>query len=132
MHGSVNILQNGMEHCNSERKSNLRRDLKNLLTSNIQLQSAQRAMSVEINEGTIDGELKSRVRLGQCIWVEIKWSGQMKYGEKEIDIMIRALLGPQMKWKRERKSRERKKTNVWARYMEFQPRFLWFCFFIIS
>ena len=48
----------------------------------------------------------------------------MKYGEKEIDIMIRALLGPQMKWKRERKSRERKKTNVWARYMEFQPRFL--------
>ena len=67
MHGSVNILQNGMEHCNSERKSNLRRDLKNILISNIQLQSAQRAMSVEINEGTIDGELKSRVRLGQCI-----------------------------------------------------------------
>ena len=98
MHGRVNIVQNSMEHCDSERKSNPGRDLENLFTSNIQLWSAWRATSVGIDDGTIDGELQSRERLGQCIWIEIKWLRETKSGEKEINIEIRAMFGPQMKW----------------------------------
>ena len=53
-----------MEHCDFERKSNIRRYLENLLTSNIQLQSARRAMPLRIDEEAIDNELKSGKRLG--------------------------------------------------------------------
>ena len=38
---------------------------------------------MEINEETINNELKSRERLQQCIWVEIKWSGETKSRENE-------------------------------------------------
>ena len=41
-------------------------------------------MLVGINEGTIDNELKSRQRLGQCMWVEIKWSIEIKSRENII------------------------------------------------
>ena len=41
-------------------------------------------MVVRIDEGTIDSELISGERLGQCIWVEIKWSVEMKSREKKI------------------------------------------------
>ena len=34
-----------------------------------------------VDEGTIDDELKFGERLGQCIWAEIKWSGETKLGE---------------------------------------------------
>ena len=37
-----------------------------------------------IDEGTINNELKLGEKLGQCIWVEIKWSREMKSGENEI------------------------------------------------
>ena len=46
--------------------------LENLLNSNIQLRSAQRAMLMGIDEGMINDELKLRERLRQSIWVEIK------------------------------------------------------------
>ena len=98
MHGRVNIVQNSLRHCDVERKSNLRQDLENLFTSNIQLWSTRRATLVGIDDGTIDGELKLRERLGQCIWTEIKWSREMKLGEKEINTKIRAMSRPQMKW----------------------------------
>ena len=98
MHGRVNIVQNSMEHCNFERKSNLRWDLDNLLTSNIQLRLTRRVTLVKIDKGTIYGELKSGERLGQCIWAKIKWSGQTKSGEKEIGTKIKAMFGPQMTW----------------------------------
>ena len=41
-------------------------------------------MPVGIDEGIIDNELKLGEKLGECIWVEIKWSRQMKSREKEI------------------------------------------------
>ena len=37
-----------------------------------------------IDKGTIDKKLKSRERLGQCIWVEIKWSAETKLGENKV------------------------------------------------
>ena len=37
-----------------------------------------------IDERTIDNKLKSGEKLGQCIWVEIKWSRETKSREKEI------------------------------------------------
>ena len=41
-------------------------------------------MVVRIDEGTIDSELISGERLGQCIWVEIKWSVEIKSRENII------------------------------------------------
>ena len=73
-----------MEHYDFERKSNIGRYLENLLTSNIQIRLARRAMLLGIDEGAIDDELKSGERLGQRIWAEINWSGEMKSGENEI------------------------------------------------
>ena len=73
-----------MEHYDFERKSNIGRYLDNLLTSNIQIRLARRAMLLGIDEGAIDDELKSGERSGQCIWAEIKWLGEMKSGENEI------------------------------------------------
>lgn len=43
-------------------------------------------------------KLKSRERLGQCIWAKMKWSAETKSGGKEIREEIRAMFGFQMKW----------------------------------
>ena len=68
---------------------------------------AQRATPVGIDEGNVSTEMKKPLSTPK-----IKWSGETKPRDKEITTEIRSFFGPQMKWKRGRKSRKKKNVTV--------------------
>ena len=82
--------------------------LENLLTSNIQLLWHRGQRRWRLMRAMYRQKWKPPLST-----LEIKWPGKMKSRDKEIAIEIRAFFGPQMKWKRGRKSGEMKNTTIW-------------------